>query len=96
MPLAEAAADRAGLEELLSGADDIEVVGSASDGQEAVATAERFHHDVMFCDLSMPVRDGIEASRQILATSPHIRVVILAAFSERDRILVALDGGAIG
>ena len=74
---------RAGLERLLSGADGIEVVGAASDGEEAVAIAEEKRPDVVLCDLSMPVIDGIEATRRIIANNPEVRVVILTAFSER-------------
>lgn len=87
---------RAGLERLLSGADGVEVVGAASDGQEAVAVAAETRPDVVLCDLSMPVIDGIEATGRIVADNPEARVVILTAFSERDRILGALDAGAIG
>ena len=87
---------RAGLERLLSGAEGVEVVGAASDGEEAVAIVAETHPDIVLCDLSMPVVDGIEATRRILADHPETRVVILTAFSERDRILGALDAGAIG
>ncbi len=87
---------RAGLEELLGGADDVEVVGMATDGAEAVALATELQPDVVLCDLSMPVLDGIEATRQIVKEVATARVVILTAFSERDRILGALDAGAIG
>ena len=87
---------RAGLERLLSGAEGVEVVGAASDGEEAVAIVAETHPDVVLCDLSMPIVDGIEATRRIVADHPETRVVILTAFSERDRILGALDAGAIG
>ena len=87
---------RAGLERLLSGAEGVEVVGAASDGEEAVAITAETRPDVVLCDLSMPVMNGIEATRRIVADSPETRVVVLTAFSERDRILGALDAGAIG
>jgi DNA-binding NarL/FixJ family response regulator len=87
---------RAGLERLLSGAYGVDVVGTASNGEEAVAIAADTRPDVVLCDLSMPVIDGIEATRLIVADNPEARVVILTAFSERDRILSALDAGAIG
>ncbi len=87
---------RAGLGRLLSADAAIEVVGAASDGREAVKLAEETSPDVVLCDLSMPEVDGIEATRQIIAANPGTRVVILTAFSERDRILGALDAGAVG
>ncbi len=87
---------RAGLERLLSGAEGIEVVAAVSDGEEAVAAARETSPDVVLCDLSMPTVDGIEATRRIVADDREARVVILTAFSERDRILGALDAGAIG
>jgi DNA-binding NarL/FixJ family response regulator len=87
---------RAGLVELLDGADDIEVVGTAADGPSAVALANELKPTVVFCDLSMPGLDGISTTREILAEDAAVRVVILTAFSERDRILGALDAGAVG
>ncbi len=87
---------RAGLEKLLAGAEDIEVVGTAADGESAVSLAEEQRPDVVLCDLTMPILDGIEATHRILEVLPKTRVVILTAFSERDRILGALDAGAVG
>lgn len=87
---------RAGLERLLGGADDIEVVGTAADGEAAVSLVEEQKPDVVLCDLTMPILDGIEATKRIHEAHPETRVVILTAFSERDRILGALDAGAVG
>ncbi len=87
---------RAGLESLLANADDVEVVGAVGDGEEAVALAEELSPDVVLIDLSMPHLDGIEATRRILAARPEIHVVVLTAFSDRERILGALDAGALG
>jgi DNA-binding NarL/FixJ family response regulator len=87
---------RAGLVELLGGADDIEVVGTAADGPSAVALWGELGPTVVLCDLSMPGLDGISTTREILARDTATRVVILTAFSERDRILGALDAGAVG
>jgi DNA-binding NarL/FixJ family response regulator len=87
---------RAGLEELLENADDIEVVGAAADGEEAVAMAKEHRPDVILMDLSMPVMGGMEATRLVLDTEPEVRIVVLTAFSDRDRILGALDAGAVG
>lgn len=87
---------RAGLEELLENADDIEVVGAAADGEEAVAMAKEHGPDVILMDLSMPVMGGMEATRLVLDAEPEVRIVVLTAFSDRDRILGALDAGAVG
>lgn len=87
---------RAGVEGLLANAEDIEVVGAATDGEEAVALATELSPDVVLIDLSMPRLDGIEATKRILAARPETRVVVLTAFSDRDRILGALDAGALG
>ena len=87
---------RAGLEELLSGAEDIEVVGVAGDGAEAIELATVEEPDVVLMDLSMPVVDGIEATRRIRAAQQDVRVVVLTSFSDQRRILEALDAGAIG
>jgi DNA-binding NarL/FixJ family response regulator len=87
---------RAGLEELLSGAEDIDVVGVAGDGAEAIELAAAEEPDVVLMDLSMPVVDGIEATRRIRATQQKARVVVLTSFSDQRRILEALDAGAIG
>ncbi len=87
---------RAGLHQLLEGAADIVVVGAAADGAEAVELARTLTPDVVLMDLVMPVVDGVEATRRILAASKHCQVVILTSFSDRERIVDALDAGAIG
>lgn len=87
---------RAGIEGLLDNAEDVEVIGAVANGEEAVAMATELGPDVVLIDLSMPRLDGIEATRRILAARPETRVVVLTAFSDRDRILGALDAGALG
>jgi DNA-binding NarL/FixJ family response regulator len=87
---------RAGLERLLATAADVEVVGSASDGAEAVELAASTRPDVVLMDLSMPNVEGIEATRQILAADGEAQVVVLTSVTDRERILAALDAGAIG
>jgi DNA-binding NarL/FixJ family response regulator len=87
---------RSGLEQLLSTAEDIEVVGSVADGEQAVDAAAREHPDVILMDLSMPVLDGIEATKRILADDPDAHVVVLTSFSDNRRIMDALGAGAIG
>jgi DNA-binding NarL/FixJ family response regulator len=87
---------RAGLEELLNGDPGIEVVATASDGAEAAALAERESPDVILMDLSMPGVDGVEATRQVSAAGSPARVVALTSIGDRDRVLAALDAGAVG
>jgi DNA-binding NarL/FixJ family response regulator len=87
---------RQGLERLLGAAPDIDVVAAAADGEEAVRLASRHRPDVVLMDLEMPRMDGIEATRRILEMGAELRVVVLTSFSDRERILDALDAGAIG
>jgi DNA-binding NarL/FixJ family response regulator len=87
---------RRGLTALLDGTDGFAVVGAAADGEEAVALASEHEPDVVLMDLSMPGVDGIEATRRLMAVRPESRVVVLTSFSDRERILRALDAGAVG
>jgi DNA-binding NarL/FixJ family response regulator len=87
---------RRGLVELLSVADDLEVVGTAANGAEAIELAEELRPDVVLMDISMPDVDGIRATGAILEARSETRVVMLTAFSDRDRVVAALDAGAIG
>ncbi|HEX5926158.1 MAG TPA: response regulator transcription factor [Baekduia sp.] len=87
---------REGLRRLVDAPADIGVVGTAASGREAVELIERTRPDVALMDLSMPDIDGIAATRQALARAPDTHVVILTSFSDRERILEALDAGAIG
>jgi DNA-binding NarL/FixJ family response regulator len=87
---------RSGLVELLSAADDIDVVGTAGNGEEAVGAVAELAPDVVLMDISMPVLDGIAATKRVAAAAGAPRVVVLTSFSDRDRILGALDAGAVG
>ena len=87
---------RAGLQELLASAPDVDVVGAASGGEEAGALAARERPAVVLMDLSMPGLDGIAATRRVLEQSPASEVVVLTSFSDRERITEALDAGAVG
>ncbi len=87
---------RAGLTQLLESAEDIEVAGTANNGAEAIELVGEREPDVVLMDLSMPEVDGIEATRRIRERDPEARIVVLTSFSDRDRILEAIDAGAIG
>jgi len=87
---------RSGLLQLLGNVAEVEVVGAASDGEEAVAMAAAERPDVVLMDLEMPALDGIEATRRIRAADESVNVVVLTAFSDRRRILDAIDAGAVG
>ena len=87
---------RAGLGDLLGNADDIEVVASAVDGTQAVALAGELDIDVVLMDLNMPGMDGIIATRKIARGKDSPYVVVLTSFSDRERILDAIDAGAVG
>ena len=87
---------RAGLAALLDSAEDLQVVGQAENGRSAVALAGELHPDVILMDLSMPVMDGVEATRQLLRIQPDSIVVVLTSFSDHERVAEALRAGAVG
>ncbi len=87
---------RAGLIELLTVDPDIEVVGQAADGAEAVSRATELSPDVVLMDVRMPNLDGIEATRRLAAAAPDARVLILTTFEQDDYLFPALRAGASG
>jgi DNA-binding NarL/FixJ family response regulator len=87
---------RAGLVELLSGEPEIEIVGEASTGREAVERARRLDPDVVLMDVRMPDLDGIGATRELTRAAPRPRVLILTTFEHDDYVFGALRGGASG
>jgi DNA-binding NarL/FixJ family response regulator len=87
---------RESLTGLLGGFGGIEVVGAAADGSQAVEMAAELQPDVVLMDLSMPVMDGVEATRRVLERVPGARVVVLTSFAHDDRVLDALGAGATG
>ena len=87
---------RAGLVELLTADPDIDIVGQAATGREAVAQAQRLNPEVVLMDVRMPDLDGIAATRELCRVFPHIRILILTTFEQDDYIFGALRAGASG
>ncbi|CAB4923762.1 unannotated protein [freshwater metagenome] len=87
---------RRGLAGLIESTDDLEVVGVARDGAEAVELVREHRPDVAVMDLQMPVLDGVEATRSIVAGETGTEVLVLTSFSDHARIDAALGAGAVG
>src|SRR5690242_1665963 len=87
---------RAGLRAVISSDATIEVVGEAENGRVAVDRVRRLQPDVVLMDVRMPDLDGIAATREVLAASPKVKVVILTTFEQDDYIFGALNAGASG
>jgi DNA-binding NarL/FixJ family response regulator len=87
---------RNGLKALLSHQKDMEVVGEAENGQEAIAKARTLHPDVILMDVNMPVMDGAEATRQILAEMPGVRILALSFQAEDGFMARMIRAGAQG
>ena len=85
---------REGLVVLLDLLPDIEVVGSAADGEQALRAVAREHPDAILLDLHMPVLDGIETTRRLTERHPEVAVVVLTTFADDSSILSALQAGA--
>ena len=87
---------RDGLRTLLSSVEDIELVGEAQSGDEAVELALARQPDVVVMDVQMPGINGIEATRRITADSPHVGVLVLTMFEDDDSVFAAMRAGALG
>lgn len=87
---------RTGLQALLMGESDFEIVGAAENGRQAVAMASKLCPDVVVMDIAMPLLNGLEATRQILKTTASIKVIMLSAHGEQEYIEHALALGAAG
>lgn len=87
---------RIGMSALLGAEGDIQVIGLAKNGIEAVAQAVEKHPDVVIMDIEMPRKDGISATTEILAEIPDAKILILTSFSTTDRIAKAIKAGALG
>lgn len=87
---------RDGLRALVRSIDGVELVGEASRGDEAVTLAAALQPDAILMDLNMPGLDGVEATRRIVATSPHIAVLVLTMYDDDESVFAALRAGARG
>lgn len=87
---------RDGIRALLSLQDDIELVGEASEGKEAVELAGETDPDVVVMDIAMPFMDGLEATRRLIKKNPKVKVLVLTQHSNREYILSAIKAGAAG
>ena len=87
---------REGLTALLNSVPEIEVIGTVEDGQQAIEAAAKLQPDVILMDLQMPKVNGIEATRQIIQTSPHIGVIVVTMFEDDDSVFAAMRAGARG
>ena len=87
---------RAGFEGMLAGQPDLEVVGEAENGEEAVTLAQRLRPDVVLMDLRMPVVDGVEATNRIKEEVPSANILVLTTYDSDADILRAIEAGATG
>ncbi len=87
---------RKGIRALLATEKDIQVVGEASDGAEALAQAQSLTPDVILMDLVMPKLDGIEATKAITAKLPGAKILVLTSFAADDKVFPAIKAGALG
>lgn len=87
---------RQGLATLLDTETDMEVIGQASNGREAIALAERLQPDVILMDMQMPVCNGVNATREIIARYPWMRILVLTTFDDDEYIGQSLQAGAKG
>jgi two-component system response regulator NreC len=87
---------REGVKTILSAQPDIEVVGEANDGKEAVEQAIRLYPHVVLMDISMPVLKGFDAARRIRKARPDVKVLILTVYDDEDLVARCLDAGAAG
>lgn len=89
-------AARVGLKALLDAVPDVRLIGEAYGGREAMQLAEQLQPDVILMDLNMPDINGIEATRQVVSTSPHIAVLVLTMYDDDDSVFSAMQAGARG
>ncbi len=87
---------RAGLRAMLEGENGVEVVGEAANGRDVIDQADRLSPDIVLMDLQMPIMNGLDATRRLVAARPHIGVVMLTMFEDDDSVFASLRAGARG
>ena len=87
---------RDGIARVLDAYDDIDVIGTAENGEAGVEATVRLRPDVVLMDLMMPIVDGVQATRRIVAAAPETAVVVLTSFAEQALVMEAIDAGASG
>jgi DNA-binding NarL/FixJ family response regulator len=87
---------RKGIRAVLGNKPDIQVVGEAADGEQAVAQARSLKPDVILMDLNMPVKTGVEAIREICQLHSEARILVLTSFGQKEQVLSAIQAGARG
>ncbi|HCB49146.1 MAG: LuxR family transcriptional regulator [Anaerolineae bacterium SG8_19] len=87
---------RAGIEALIGTEKGMTVVGTAADGEEAVARVADLNPDVILLDIQMPKKNGIEAIAEIKERDPRARILVLTSFSDEDKVFAAIKAGAVG
>jgi two-component system, NarL family, response regulator NreC len=87
---------RDGLKAILSHEKDMEVVGEAENGQEAIARTRELRPDIILMDVKMPVMDGVEATRRIIAEMPEVKILALSMYSGENYNTAMLRAGATG
>ncbi len=87
---------RDGLRTLLTSTSDMELVGEAATGEDAIAQAASLQPDLIIMDLQMPIVNGIDATRQIVRTSPHINILVVTMFDDDHSVFAAMQAGARG
>jgi len=87
---------RDGLKALLTAEPDMEVIGEAENGQQAVSLAKKLSPDVVVMDLAMPLMNGLNATREILKTAPAARILVLSSYSDDECVKALMEAGAMG
>jgi two-component system, NarL family, response regulator LiaR len=87
---------RQGLRVTITAQPDLELIGEAVNGEQAVQQAMELHPDIVIMDLQMPVKDGLTATREIALANPHTQVLVLTSFPDDDNVYAAIKAGATG